>query len=67
MFVAILVLVAMTFIEHRAKGRIAEASQSYPPNPVPPGRRTDRIRRIGRQQFLRRHSGSRRGRRLQKV
>ncbi|MBD0023886.1 sulfate ABC transporter permease subunit CysW [Gordonia pseudamarae] len=29
MFVAILVLIAMTFIEHRAKGRLAEASQSY--------------------------------------
>ncbi len=33
MFVAILVLVAMTFIEHRAKGRLAEASQSYTAKP----------------------------------
>ena len=30
---AILVLVAMTFIEHRAKGRLAEASQSYTATP----------------------------------
>ena len=58
MFVAILVLVAMTFIEHRAKGRIAGVrSQSYTQTWYRRVGGPDRIRRIGGNNSLRRHSG----------